>query len=124
MKPPYARGKRKQRGVMNSTERKFRDEVLLPRVDSGRVVMWWYEKWTWVLTEKTPSGKPGIRYTPDFVCLLDSGELIVFEVKGQGNAQRQDLNRVKVFADNYPLRVYVATLQRVKDGGGFKIEEY
>ena len=122
--PPYARGRRKERGVMNRTERKFHETIIQPTIDAGRVVQCWYEKWTWQLTEKTPGGKPGIRYTPDFVCLMASGLLVVYEVKGTGNARREALNRTKLFADIYPMRTYVATQQRVKDGGGFKIEEY
>ena len=122
-KPPYARGKRKERGKMNSTEEKFLAEILEPQVAEGRVVQWWYEKWTWALTEATPKGRPGIRYTPDFVALLDDGLLIVFEVKGTGNARRQDLNRAKLFADLFPLRIFLATQRAVKNGGGFLIEE-
>jgi len=122
-------GKRKQRGVMNSTEEKFLEQYIKPRVDEGKVSDWWYEAWSWKLTEKTPGGngsksKPGIRYTPDFVCMLASGELVLFEVKGTGNARIQDLNRVKLFADKFPLRIYVATQRRVKDGGGFHVVEY
>ena len=118
------RGKLKQRGVMNSTERKFYEQQIMTRVAAGEIVAWWYEGYAFRLTEKTPSGKPGIRYTPDFVVMLATGELVVYEIKGVGNARRQDLNRVKLFADLFPFRVFVATQLRKKDGGGFKIEEY
>jgi len=109
---------------MNKTEAKFLAEVIQPQVDSGRVIQWWYEAWSFKLTEKTPSGKPGIRYTPDFVVLMDNGFIIVFEVKGVGNAQVASLNRTKLFAEQYPFRVFVAAQKRVKDGGGFSVEEY
>ena len=121
---PRPKGRRKERGVMNTTERRFLNEVLMPQIISCDVVLWWYEAYSWKLTEKTPDGKPGIRYTPDFVCMLDTGELVVYEVKGVGNARRQDLNRVKLFADAFPFRVYVARQQSKREGGGFDVEEY
>jgi len=120
----YAKGSRKQRhGVMNTTEERFFAEVILPRQAAGRVVQWWFEAWSFRLTSATPNGKPGIRYTPDFVCLLDDGSLVVFEVKG-GHAWQAGMNRTKLFADTFPMRVYVATVRRKKDGGGFQIEEF
>ncbi len=125
----HAHGKRKVRGVMNGTENKFFEQYIFPRLQDGDVLEWWYEKWSWTLTERTPSkpgspARPGTRYTPDFVCLLKSGEIVVYEVKGVGNARLQDLNRVKLFSDKFPIRTYVATLLRKKDGGGFNLEEY
>ena len=121
--PRTAYGRRKDRGVMNSTEKRFFEEVLEPKIASGKVVQWWYERWTWAMTDSTPGGKPGIRYTPDFVCLLDTNELVVFEIKG-GNPLRAGLNRAKLFADLFPLRLYLVSPRRKKDGGGWTIEEY
>lgn len=109
---------------MNSTESQFHEQVIVPMLDAGEALEVWYERWSWTLTAKTPEGKPGIRYTPDFVVMLESGELVIYEVKGSGNARRQDLNRVKLFSDLYPMRVYVATQRTKRDGGGFMVEEY
>jgi hypothetical protein len=120
----YARGAQKQRGVKNSTEQKFYDEHLVPMLQDQSARAVWYERWSWTLTEKTPGGLPGLRYTPDFVVILASGELRAYEVKGVGNARRQDLNRVKLFADLIPIRIFVATQLTKKNGGGFKIAEY
>ncbi len=120
----YAKGSRKQRqGVMNKTEAKFLAEVIEPRQQAGKVVAWWFEDWSFRLTAATPGGKPGIRYTPDFVCLLADGTLVVFEVKG-GHAWQAGMNRTKLFGEKFPLRIFVATVRTKKDGGGFKIEEY
>ena len=120
----YARGKRKEPGVMNRTETQFYDEHIAPLLARGEIIESWYEAWTWRLTEKTPDGKPGIRYTPDFVVLCVDGRLVAYEVKGTGIATRADLNRVKVAADKIPIPFYVATKQTKKQGGGFKIEQY
>ena len=121
----FARARKpKPRGVMNGTEKKFYESHLVPLLQSQSACAVWYEQWSWTLTTKTPGGLPGTRYMPDFVVLRADGELDVYEVKGSGNARRQDLNRVKQFADLFPLRVYVATLQTKRQGGGFKIEEY
>ena len=120
----YARGARKERGVMNKTEQEFFASHISPRRISGDIVEHWYEVWTWRLTEKTPGGKPGIRYTPDFVVMLKGGLLEAYEVKGTGIATTADLNRVKLAADKLPIPFFVATKQTKKQGGGFKIEEY
>lgn len=121
---PVGKGKRKTRGVLNSTERKFLAQHIEPLMLAGDAVAWWYEKWTWALTECTPGGLRGIRYTPDFVVLMASGDLVVYEVKGTSNARRQDLNRTKLFADLFPLRCFVATEKTKANGGGFSVCEY
>ena len=121
----YARGVRKERGVMNKTEAEFLGEVIKPRIAAGEVREWWYEPSAWRLTDKTPDGKPGIRYTPDFMVLLAGCYKVEFyEIKGTGMATRADLNRVKLAAEKYPFRFFVATKQTKKRGGGFTIEEY
>lgn len=120
----YAHGDRKVRGVMNKTEAEFFADYISPRRIAGEIIESWYETWSWRLTEKTPDGKPGIRYTPDFVVMLKSGQLVAYEVKGTGIATRADLNRVKLAAEKIPIRFFVAWKQTKKAGGGFKIEEY
>ena len=84
---------------MNRTETKCLNEVIEPMVLAAEAAGWWYEAVTFRLTDSTPDGKPGIRYTPDFLVRLKLGELIFYEVKGAGNATRANLNRVKVAAD-------------------------
>ena len=119
----YLRGKTRK-GEMNRTESQFLETVIGPQVVTGEVVQWWYEALTFKLTEKTPEGKPGIRYTPDFALQLHGGELVCYEVKGTGFAMNESLNRVKMAAQKFPIRFYVATKQTKKAGGGFRIEEY
>ncbi len=120
----HMKGKRKERGVMNRTETEFANTILEPRKVAGEIVEYWYESITFKLTDKTPGGKPGIRYTADFAVVLADYTLEFYEVKGTGIATTADLNRVKVAADKFPMRIFVATKQTKKQGGGFKIEEY
>lgn len=119
----YARGLKKQRGVMNATEKLFEAEVLQTRKLAGKVLQWWYERVSFKLTEQTPEGKPGIRYTPDFAVLLTTYEMVFFEIKG-GFATTKDINRLKLAADTLPFRFFLASKQPKKSGGGFRIEEY
>ncbi len=118
----FARGVKKERGIPNKTECAFLVEYIQPMLDSGEAVHCWYEAWSFKLTETTPEGKPGIRYTPDFVVFFDSGNIDIYEVKGY--ATNEALNRVKMFADKYPFKIFVATKQTKKNGGKFLIEEY
>jgi hypothetical protein len=120
----YIRGTRKERGVMNKTETEFAETVLDIRLAAGEITQYWYEAVTLKLTDKTPGGRRGIRYTADFMVWLDGGGIELFEVKGTGVSTTADLNRVKLAADKYPFRFFVATKQTKADGGGFKIEEY
>ena len=109
---------------MNKTETEFRWNVIQPRIDAGEILECWYEVWTWRLTDKTSNGKPGIRYTADFVVMLKTGLLEAYEVKGTGIATTADLNRVKVAADKLPIPFFVARKQTKKNGGGFTFEQY
>ena len=120
----FARGARKERGVMNQTETEFFETHIEPLVLTGDIRYWAYEKWSWTLTEKTPDGKPGIRYTADFVTMARDGFFTAYEVKGTGIATTADLNRVKLAAEKIPMPFFVATKQLKRDGGGFKVERY
>lgn len=120
----YAKGTQKERGVRNKTEAEFEATYLQPLVYSGHILEIQYEVWSWRLTDKTPDGKPGIRYTADFVVMYKCGFLVAYEVKGTGVATTADLNRVKLAAQVIPMRFYVATKLKKSDGGGFKVEQY
>lgn len=118
-------GRKKVRGEMSPAERKFRTEFLDPEIANGGAREIWYERVSFTLTDKTPSGRPGVRYTPDFMVQYTDGELVFFEVKGYATSiHKRALNEVKMFADMFAFRVYVATAQTKANGGGFKIEEY
>lgn len=132
----YATGERKQRGVMNATEKAF-SELLDRQKAAGEVIAWWYESIGLKLSD-TPGDKRadgvagrlsdrqrhGTRYTPDFAVLLADYRMIFYEIKGSGIATTADLNRVKEAAEKFPFRFYVATKQTQKAGGGFEIEEF
>jgi hypothetical protein len=117
----FARGKRKERGKMNQTETAY-SKHLEGRKLAGEIVGFWYEAVTFKLTEGTPDGKPGIRYTPDFLVMLTTGEIELHEVKGFAN--KLEMNRIKVAADKFPFRFIAVKRQAKRDGGGWQQEEF
>jgi len=119
----YRAGKR-EAGLMNRTETEFANTVLTAWLEAGLIWESWYEPFSMRLTAKTPEGKPGIRYTPDFGVQLASLEWVLYEVKGTGLASNEALNRVKLVADKYRFRIFVARKQTKKNGGGFTFEQY
>lgn len=62
-------------GVMNGLEQWYADTILQPRLLSGDITRYDYEKWTFKLAERTT-------YTPDFVVYRKDGEIEVHETKG------------------------------------------
>lgn len=61
-------------------------------------------------------------YTPDFAVMVSGGELQCHEVKGFWLEAAR--TKIKVAADLYPFHFLAVTAQRVKDGGGFNVEEF
>jgi hypothetical protein len=110
-------------GQMNTTEKRFLDEVVLPRIASGELHAWWFESlsrieikpWTLNLAERT-------RYTMDFLVQLPDGSLECWEVKG-GYWQDDARVKAKVTARMFPFPV-VGWMPRAKrDGGGWTREK-
>src|SRR5687767_11885760 len=97
----FVRGKRKERGSMNKTEAAYCEHLKLRKL-AGEITEFWYEAVTFKLTEGTPDGKPGIRYTPDFLVMLIDGTMECHEVKGFAN--KLEMNRLKLAADKFPFR--------------------
>ena len=120
----YIRGTPKKRGEMNKTETEFFTTYIEPRLATGEYLESWYESWFWRLTERTPDGKPGLRYGADFVVMLADGSLKAFEVKGTGPTNDASMNLLKLAASKIPMPFFLAKKQTKKDGGGFTIEEY
>jgi len=115
----HLRGRPKQRGEMNKLESAWAAELETRRL-AGELLWWRYEAATLKLTEKTPGGKPGIRYTPDFLVMLPDGLLECHEVKGF--AAPVDLNRLKLAADIFPFRFLL--VRRGKKNSGWQTEEF
>lgn len=86
-------------GTPNKTEARYITEVLQPAVARGEIVKWWFERFTMKLADDT-------RYTPDFLCQLASGELVLHEVKG---FMEEDARvKIAVAAEYFPFRLYIA----------------
>lgn len=82
---------------MNGLERRYA-EALQARKERGEIASWWFEAMTLVLAD-------GVRYTPDFLVQLPTGELELHETKGfMREAARV---RLRVCARMYPFRVWL-----------------
>ena len=99
---------------MNGAERRYAETVLAPRQAAGELDGWFFEAVTLKLA-------PNARYTPDFMVVLDSGEIEFHEVKGW--MEEAAFVRIKVAAEKFPFRFWLATVRTKKDGGGFEIKE-
>lgn len=97
-------------GVMNKLEARYSRHLDLLRL-GGEVHAWKFEAITLKLAEKC-------RYNPDFVVILQSGEIECHETKG---FRRDDaIVKLKVAASTFPWFVFRLVTW---DGGAWKIEE-
>lgn len=118
--PVYGRGqtRSKRDGSMNSLEQRYATE-LKARLDRGEIVFYAFEPVTLKLFE---DGVRGVRYTPDFLVVLASGEVQFHEVKGHWEANAR--TKVKLAASLFPFRFLGVMPRRAKDGGGWDVEEF
>ena len=88
----------KQNGQMNATERRFEQQVLMPRLLCGEIVSYQYEAVRlrigvdWKTT-----------YTPDFFVLLATGEMELIDVKGSAGWEDHTRVKIKACAEKYPM---------------------
>lgn len=101
-------------GTMNKTEAAYAKH-LEGRKHAGEVDWFRFEGMKFRLADKT-------FYTPDFAVLLANGELECHEVKGFWEDDARV--KVKVVADQYPLRFIAVTAKTKKAGGGWAVEEF
>lgn len=101
-------------GAMNVTERRYAEHLDMRR-RAGAVAWFRFEGMKFRLAE-------GTFYTPDFAVMLASGELECHEVKGFWEDDARV--KVKVVAEQYPLRFIAVTAKTKKAGGGWAIEEF
>lgn len=114
---PQARGRLPlhKSGEMNKTEAAYAADVLERRKQTGEVIDYWFERFTFKLANDC-------RYTPDFVVMLASGELECHEVKGA--FIRDDAKvKLKVAAEMFPFIFRLCIKLAKKDGGDWKITE-
>ena len=101
-------------GEMNKTEQRYADH-LEARKQAGEVAWYRFEGIKFRLADNT-------FYTPDFAVMLVNGQLEAHEVKGHW--QDDARVKVKVAADQYPVRFIAVKASRARDGGGWQTEEF
>ncbi len=101
-------------GTMNKTEEAYAAHLELRRA-AGEVIWYRFECMRFKLADNT-------YYLPDFAVMLVSGELEMHEVKGYWLDDARV--KIKVAAEQYPIRFIAATTRKKKEGGGFKFEEF
>jgi len=113
---PFARGKgrgsRRVPGQMNGWESDWAAR-LQTQLAAGEIVAYWFEAVTFKLADDT-------RYTPDFVVMLPTGELVIHEIKGP-IMQDDAWVKLKVFAELFPFRTTLA--RKMRKHGEWEIKE-
>jgi len=106
---------RMKAGTMNKTEKAY-SEVLEMRKMAGEILWWKFEGITFKLAHDT-------RYTPDFSAMMASGEIQIFEVKGNLNYIQDDAKvKIKVAAESFPFRFFLVAPIARKNGGGWTVK--
>ncbi len=113
MRPWRAKARRRP-GVMNKTEAAYADHLEMQRL-AGEVLWYAYESVTLKLADDC-------RYTPDFAVVRADMSLEMHEVKG---FWRDDARvKIKVAAEKFPFAFIAVTQVPVRQGGGWKFEEF
>lgn len=101
-------------GQMNKTESAYAQH-LETRKAAGEILWYRFEGLKLRLADNT-------FYSPDFAVMLVDGSLECHEVKGfwQDDARV----KIKVAADQYPMRFIAVKAKAKKDGAGWKVEEF
>ena len=101
-------------GQMNGTEREYAQH--LEALKATGCVLWYrFEGLKLRLADNT-------FYTADFVVLPHTGVLELHEVKGHW--QDDARAKIKIAAEQYPMRFIAVQKRRVKDGGGWSVEDF
>ncbi len=101
-------------GAMNKTEARYAQHLEALKA-TGRVLWYRFEGMKLRLADNT-------FYTPDFVVLPHTGVLEMHEVKGHW--QDDARAKIKIAADQYPMRFLAVQERQVKDGGGWSVEDF
>ncbi|SCZ33129.1 MULTISPECIES: hypothetical protein [Burkholderia] len=101
-------------GAMNQTEKRYADH-LESRKRTGEVAWFRFEGIKFRLADNT-------FYTPDFAVMLADGQLEAHEVKGHW--QDDARAKIKIAADQYPVRFIAVMAKPKKAGGGWQVEEF
>ena len=114
-KKTFAVGRMKS-GTMNNTEAAYA-QLLDLMITQGKIAWYKFEGITLKLADMT-------RYTPDFIVMLDNGEIEIHEVKGSLSFIQDDAKvKIKVAADIFPFRFIIVAPRAKKHGGGWETKE-
>lgn len=103
-------------GALNKTEQAF--AALLDQWKHEGKVLWWKaHAFNIRLADNT-------YYRIDFIALTSANELVIYETKGGYTSDKGQM-KIKLAAEALPvMRIFKATKQDKKAGGGFKLEEF
>lgn len=101
-------------GSMNKTEAEYAI-ALERRKIAGEVAWYKFEGIKFRLADNT-------FYTPDFLVMLQDGQMQVHEVKGFWTDDARV--KIKVAADLYPFQFYAIKANAKKNGGGWLVESF
>ncbi|MNL43600.1 hypothetical protein D3C87_1661210 [compost metagenome] len=112
----YALGRLKA-GERNKTEARYEQDLEL-RKRAGEILWYGFEVMTFKLAD-------GCRLTPDFMVLTAAFELEAHDCKGSRAVFSEDARvKMKVAAEHFPVRFIAVYPRKVKDGGGWDIEDF
>ncbi len=111
--PLYALGHLKP-GEMNQTEARY-EAYLKTLLSAGEILWYRFGAITFKLA-------PDTRYTPDFVVMLQNGELECREVKSIWLGDSKV--KIKVAAEMFPMRFVAIYAVPKKHGGGWRTESF
>ncbi len=111
--PPRAIRTEKKRGA-NKWEQLYA-EKLADQQRVGSILWFQFEGMRFRLAD-------GAYYKPDYVAMLNTGELLVYEVKGMWREAARV--RIKVAADRFPFRFIAVSRKLVREGGGWEEETF
>ena len=114
MKPSVLALGRLKSGQMNQTEAAYQKHLEARKV-AGEIAWYRFEGIKVRLADKT-------FYTPDFAVMLAGGKMELHEVKGHWTDDARV--KIKVAADQYPMRFIAVKALPKKQGGGWSIEEF
>lgn len=101
-------------GAMNKTEQRYAQHLEALKA-AGRVLWYRFEGIKLRLADST-------FYTPDFAVMSDSQVLELHEVKGHW--QDDARAKIKIAAEQYPMRFIAVQAKPQKQGGGWSVEDF
>lgn len=106
-------------GVMNKTEKRFQDNVLIPLRMLGEIVEFRFEAIKFRFGNDWKA-----TYLPDFMVVLPNFEIEFHDVKGSGGWEEDALQKIKACAAMYPQFHWIGSQERRGERGIFDREVF